>query len=146
MKRLLAIDPGMSGGCAWIDVDGIVQAVKMPATLVDISELLQELKASGITDVIMEKTGTYRHGQSGPASVKFARHCGNLEGLLVGLGFALEEVPPNTWMKKLGTMPKEKKDRKNHIKSIVQMKYPHIKVTLATSDALGIMYAYTKEV
>jgi len=41
-------------------------------------------------------------------------------------------------------MPKERKDRKNHIKHLAQQRYPDVKITLATSDAM-LIANYLKE-
>ena len=140
-KKLITIDPGAGGGIAHVDKDGQVQAIKMPKTFIDIIEVMRELQ-EGCNDVIIEKVGAYRPGNSGPSSAKFARHCGHLEAICATLGFSVEMVSPQKWMKKLATLPKDKKDRKNTIKQIAQLKYPHLRVTLNTSDALGIMKVY----
>ena len=142
MKRIATIDPGVNGGIAWIDEDGIAQAQKMPDTLHDLIDSLRSLKVSGIDDMVIEKTGTYRPGNSGPAAAKFARHCGQVEGVAATLGFSVEQVPPATLMKKLGSLPKDKAERKLAIKNIVQLKYPHLKITLNTADALGILKVF----
>ena len=42
-------------------------------------------------------------------------------------------------MKHLGALPKDKTARKNEIKRQMQARYPGIKITLSTSDALGIL-------
>lgn len=135
---IITIDPGKSGGIAW-KINNEVFCAKMPETIKDMVDFFQELMDKGISDVVMEKVGNHVIGNSASSSVKFARHCGQLEGVLVALGFSLVEVTPQKWMKKLGALPKKKKDKKNKIKEIAQMKYPKLKVTLALSDALGIM-------
>jgi len=135
---IITIDPGKSGGIAW-KINNEVFCAKMPETIKDMVDFFQELMDKGISDVVMEKVGNHVIGNSASSSVKFARHCGQLEGVLVALGFSLIEVTPQKWMKKLGALPKKKKDKKNKIKEIAQMKYPKLKVTLALSDALGIM-------
>ena len=134
---LLAIDPGISGGLAFRDNNGKIFAHKMPSTLTEIRELIEDLAPDLC---LLEKTGTYMPGNSGPAAVTFARHCGQLEGILSGLRVSFDSVVPGKWMKNLlVTVPKSKKERKNKIKSVVQQKFPHLKITLATSDALGIL-------
>ena len=136
---MLAIDPGQSGGLAYIDQDGIVQAEKMPPTMTDIIDRLIELKAEGVKTAILEKTGTYVPGNSGPAAVTFARHNGHLEAALYALGFSTTQVSPAVWQRKLGALPKDKKARKNAIKNMMAARFPHLKVTLATADALAIL-------
>ena len=136
---MLAIDPGQSGGLAYTDQDGIVQAERMPPTMTDLIDRLIELKATGITQAVVERTGTYVPGNSGPSAAKFARHCGHIEAALYALGFSTTQVSPAVWQKRLGALPKDKKARKNEIKNRMAAKFPHLKVTLATADALAIL-------
>ncbi|MBP7830363.1 MAG: hypothetical protein KA248_10640 [Kiritimatiellae bacterium] len=143
---ILAIDPGQSGGIAWMDDDGIVNSADMPPTAGDIIDHLRMLKATG-RDVTayLEKTGGYVPGNSGPAACKFARGCGLLEGAIMALSIPLIEVSPTVWMKALGAFPKDKRERKNAIKGLMQARYPHLKITLSTADALGLLtYALGK--
>jgi hypothetical protein len=137
--NMLAIDPGASGGFALIS-NGGVACYQMPETQGDTVELLVSIKASNTElQCVMEKTGGYMPGNSGPAACKFARGCGFLEGVIMALCIPLVEVSPATWMKALGSLPKEKKERKNAIKALMQQRYPCLKITLKTSDALGIL-------
>ena len=136
MNSVLAIDPGASGGIAWRESSGKIFVQRMSDTLADLKRLLQITRC---TFVVVEKTGGYMPGNSGPASVKFARHCGEIDGLLVGLGISFERVSPQVWQKHLGALPKEKPDRKRKIKALMQERYPDLNVTLCTADALGIL-------
>ena len=96
--------------------------------------------------VYIEKVGTYVPGNSGPAAAKFARHCGHIEALLYAFQLDAIEVTANKWMKGIGTWPKDKAQRKRAIKEAMQKRYARCKVTLATSDALGILtYALQQE-
>lgn len=145
---IIAIDPGTSGGIAWRDDDGIVNCADMPPTAGDIIDHLRHLKALGReVTAYLEKTGTYIPGNSGPSACKFARGCGLLEGAIMALSIPLIEVAPGVWMKTLGTLPKDKRDRKNAIKALVQARYPHLTITLSTADALGLLtYAIGKRI
>lgn len=138
---LIAIDPGQHGGIAWSFDDDIVDAIQMPETMTGIYDQLQEISASGtVRRVLIEKTGMYRPGNSGPSAVKFARHCGYLEMAVYALGLPCEQVAPSKWMKSfLGAVPKDKKERKHAIKEKVQRLYPYLPVTLLTADALGLL-------
>ncbi|HRZ13071.1 MAG TPA: hypothetical protein P5567_11530 [Kiritimatiellia bacterium] len=143
---ILAIDPGQSGGIAWMDDDGVVNCADMLPTAGDIIDHLRMLKAAGreIT-AYLEKTGGYVPGNSGPAACKFARGCGLLEGAIMALAIPLVEVAPGVWMKTLGSLPSDKRARKNAIKGLMQARYPHLKITLSTADALGLLtYALEK--
>lgn len=137
---IIAIDPGASGGIA--ANDEAVAAFPMPEGMTDQADLLRALVVSSrgkSVVVYIEKTGTYQPGNSGPAAATFARHCGHLEAIVYMLGVPLVEVSPQKWQKAIGTFPKEKKDRKNAIKEAMARLYPHLKVTLKTSDALAIL-------
>jgi hypothetical protein len=140
MKRLLAIDPGVNGGLAWVDSDGIVRAEKMPDGPTAIVDKLRELRVDGVDLFVVEKVGKHMPGNSGIATATFSRHCGLFDGVPYALGYSLLDDPlPNKWMKWLGGVPKDKGDRKRYIKEHMQRRYPHLRVTLATADALGIL-------
>ena len=148
---ILSCDPGQSGGIAWC-FESKTYAEKMPATPKDIFLFLREraTEADGFEPCIcyIEKVGGYVSGNAGPAAVKFGRHCGNLEMALLALNIKYIEVLPKKWMdffigkQKYPTSMKpaqRKTKRKNLIKAKAQALYPDIKVTLAISDALGIL-------
>lgn len=142
MKPIIAIDPGAGGAIAWVDGDGDVFAGTMPPTFTDVADFLRSLKLSlepeGLRAVV-EKVGGYVPGNSGPAAVKFGRHCGHVEMALYCLGIPTTQIAPSMWMKKLGTFPKDKTARKNAIKQMMATRYPHLRVTLKNADALGIL-------
>lgn len=139
---MIAIDPGALGGIAWVDIDGIVQAVKMPTGMTEQADFILSIKMTNYGKAVIEKVGGYQPGNSGPASAKFARHCGNLEAILYCYGIPTEQVAPQVWQKALGSMPKDKNKRKNAIKEMMGRLYPHLKVTLSTADALGMLTWY----
>ena len=142
MKPLLAIDPGASGGLAWRDADGIVHAEPMPDGMTAQVDFLRSLAAGlpGLT-AIMEKVGTYVPGNHVGSACTFARHCGHLEAALYALGIPFTEVAPGVWMKKLGTLPKDKAERKRAIRELMARRFPALEVTLKTADALGMLVA-----
>ena len=49
----------------------------------------------------------------------------------------IEPPPSEAWA--IGTMPADKKARKNFIKEEMARRFPHLKVTLGVADALGIL-------
>jgi hypothetical protein len=140
MKPIIAIDPGASGGIAWRDQGGHVHAENMPGTFTDIADRLMELRLA-LEDprAVVEKVGGYMPGNAAPAAVKFGRHNGHIEMALYCLGISTTQITPQKWMKRLGTMPKDKKARKNKIKTDMACLYPAVSVTLKTADALGIL-------
>lgn len=140
MTKILAIDPGAAGGIAWVQGESErLEAVPMPEGMTAQGDLLRDLAARGFCKAVMERVGGYVPGNSGPAAVTFARHCGNLEALCYAYGIGLECVAPQTWMRALGTWPKEKAERKRAIKEAMARRYPYLEVTLKTADALGIL-------
>lgn len=146
---VIAIDPGAKGGIAVKGVDGTVETHPMPDGMTQTVDLLRSIVAvhrrhNVEMTGIMEKVGSHREGNNAQSSCTFARHCGQLEAALYCLGVPVEQILPTMWMKHLGAMPKEKKERKNRIKELMQRKFPHIKVTLSTSDALGILCFATR--
>lgn len=140
MKPLIAIDPGASGGLAWIDQDGHTHAEPMPAGMTAQADRLRALAAElPGAEAVIEKVGGYMPGNSGPAAATFARHCGHLDAILYMAGLPTVAVAPGVWQKALGELPREKADRKRAIREAMQRRYPALSVTLKTADALGIL-------
>lgn len=145
---VIAIDPGANGAIIEYrpnDSPGLQVSVhKMPDTPRDIYEKLASIQNQSDECVcIIEKVGFHVKGNNASASCKFARHCGHLEMALIALSIPIvEEVTPQKWMKSMGTLPKDKAERKNAIKSAMQKRYPSINVTLWNADALGLLEYY----
>jgi len=160
---IIAIDPGASGGIARVTKDGRVMSQKMPETLRDIWDQLHELIPTTQLDtpqvVYIEKVGTYMPGNSGPSAATFAMHVGALQMALIALKVRHLYVAPKVWMdafigkQSYPSIPKEtpdkerkrilavrKAERKTKIKTKAQQIFPNQTVTLATADALGILW------
>ena len=138
---VLAIDPGASGGLAWTDPAGGVHAEPMPPGMTATVDRLRELYLylPNLTAVV-ENVGWWHPGDHPNAAAKFARHCGELDAALYAVGIpSLRKPTPQTWMKALGTLPKDKAARKRAIRDLMARHYPHLRVTLQTADALGIL-------
>jgi hypothetical protein len=141
----IGIDPGKSGGIAWIDETGRACVEKMPDTLQDLWELIEK--------DILHKTGNLYFGnaarnckayleqvssspQMGVVSAfTFGNGYGHLEMALTAAGIPFERVRPQAWQKAMGCMSK---GDKNVTKRKAQELFPQIKVTHATADALLI--------
>lgn len=159
---MIAIDPGAGGGIAWIAADGSVHAAKMPEGMTAICDVLIEFRgqlsyhigvpAPAVMELVHAMPG------DGRASVgSFLRHCGWLDAALYLSGYSVTSVTPAKWQSGIGvprgeTLPKDmapavkraelarrKAERKAWIKEQMQRRYPHIRVTLHTADALGIL-------
>lgn len=140
---IIAIDPGANGGIAiygLLNGSGAIELSNMPETTADIWSFFDPIPNHLSVCAYMEKVGFHRQGNSASASAKFAGHCGELRMALYGNHISRVDVAPQTWMKMFGALPEDKTARKNAIKSAVQGLYPHLKITLKTADALGILH------
>jgi len=140
MPLVIAIDPGASGGLAWTDREGITHAEPMPEGMTAQADRIRSLALELPGAVaVMEKTGGYMPGNSAPAAVTFARHCGHLDAILFMAGLPASAVAPGVWMRSLGDLPRDKADRKRAIRELMARRFPALTVTLKTADALGIL-------
>ena len=139
----LAIDPGASGGLAWIRSDKTVECCKMPDTEGDVVDLLRSLAASGIKAAYIERVGGFTgKGQPGSAMFNFGRGVGVLHGALLAMGVRVVEVTPQKWQKWLGMGTKGTRtgaEWKRHLKAEAQRRFPCQHVTLSTADALLLL-------
>ena len=136
MTRILAIDPGMSGGLAYLGPSGIVLN-SMPETDQDISILVTDRLA--ISDVVyIEKVGGYVGGKGAPGSslFNFGYNVGFLHGLIAASKTRVIEVPPQRWQKTIGAGTKATHGAKwkSHLKGIAQQRQEEedMAVVLAT--------------
>lgn len=140
----LGIDPGANGGIAWIS-DGKPCAEKMPETLADLWELIQDI-ASGRNMTPQARLDTAIFGvhayieqvHSSPqmgvkSAFTFGNGFGHLEMALTAAGIPFERVRPQVWQKTLGCMTK---GDKNVSKRKAQELFPSMKITHAIADAL----------
>jgi len=139
-KVYIGVDPGKGGGIAVMVEGNAPELYNMSDTIGDMLELFRQIASiDGEKVCYSEKVGGHRPGNSAVATATFARHCGNLEMGLLAAGIPTTLVAPQKWMKAMGSLSKEKGKRKNQIKDAMQRKYPGLKITLKTSDALAIM-------
>jgi len=130
---VFGIDPGQSGGIAWIDERGRACVIKMPETLQDLWEFIGEFKADECK-AYLEQVHSMP-GQGVSSSFKFGNGFGHLEMALTAAGIPFERVTPQKWQKAMGCMTK---GDKNVSKRRAQELFPSIKCTHATADALLI--------
>ena len=133
----IGIDPGVSGGIAWLDEDGnVVRTVKMPETDRDI---LTELGAWLPARAVIERVQAY----SAPGRAMGAKSAFTFGGGFRALKMALtacdipyEEITPQSWQK---FMSCRTKGDKNISKAKAQQLFPSVKkITHANADALLI--------
>ena len=169
MKTIIGIDPGAGGGLAF-NFDGEVTAHNMPDTLADIRDLLENIEprdsviyCERVGTYMPGNSGP----SAAKFSEHVGALKGIVCALRIPVHFPtpaqwmhafigkptyppLPKLPPLTKPKTAEYKEIEKKrktisahrkqERKNKIKAKAQQLYPHLKVTLAISDALGILW------
>lgn len=136
--NILGIDPGQSGGMAFLPADDsfIGLVAKMPETERDLWDLLKDWLEIGINYAFLE--AVHAMPQQGVSSTfKFGQHYGMLRGFLIALGVPFETVSPAVWQRKLGCLSH---GNKNITKAKAQELFPSLHITHATADALLIAH------
>ena len=134
MKLHIGIDPGLSGGIAFIPSNGTPWAHKMPETDKDLMDLLRDATSIAQAKALIELV--HSSPQMGVKSAfTFGEGYGRLQMALTALGIPYERVRPAMWQKAMGCMTK---GDKNVSKRRAQELFPDIKVTHAIADALLI--------
>lgn len=153
---IIAIDPGANGGIASNFNSAAVgdkhlnpYAVKMPETEMDFIHMMNNVKCvAEMTDmkvtVILEQVSGFAGGPGQPGSrmFNFGKWYWGPLFTCQALGFRVELVRPQKWQKyfSLGTQTgMSKTEWKNKLKAEAQRRFPGIKVTLATADALLLL-------
>jgi hypothetical protein len=151
-QNYIAIDPGVGGGIAYVDTDGSVHALPMPATLHDIDTQFQILCANSegpflpASIVFLEELPKFAGKMSGSSMATMFRNYGRIEGILAAYGARIEYLPPKKWQQALGLGDKKTHGNrwKAHLKGRAQALFPKLSVTLKTADALLILEAGLK--
>ena len=136
----IGIDPGKSGGIAYIHATGGSGAEKMPATERDTWATL--VGNDNNTFALIEKVGPMPK-QGVTSMFSFGRNYGMLRAFLIAAGIPFETVSPQKWQREFGLIvPKSKgltdTQKKNLHKAKAQELFPHLKITHAIADALLI--------
>ena len=144
-RIFIGIDPGVSGGIAFIYND-TYYAKKCPNTVLEMTDELTTLHDMG-PDIpkyaMVERVHSFP-GNSAKSMFNFGTNYGQWLGILSTLHIPYILVTPHKWMQHYGSRPRDKKDRKNHLKALAQQRCPDAGITLATSDAM-LICNYLKE-
>lgn len=141
---IIGIDPGLSGGIAFIWKDCNRDTYKMPATESDLYDLLNT--ASGFEGPVMAYVEKVNAGpkMGSSASFKFGQNVGAIRMACIAACIPLEYVSPQKWQKEFGLIVKGRglgqgdTDKKNRNKARAQELFPELKITHAIADALLI--------
>lgn len=143
---IVAIDPGVNGGLALLDRDGVVTVQKMPGTDIDVVSFLVEVSNTAKeVDCYLEEPPLYA-GRNIPGSAigKLMWNTGVLYGAAVCLGWKMHRVRPAIWQKAhtCGTKGELSSTAwKNKLKARAAELFPTVDVTLWNADALLILDA-----
>ena len=140
----IGIDPGASGGIAWLR-DGTATLRKMPASEQDILDVLaaiwQDREDFAPSEPMEVKHGLYAMlervhampGQGVASTFKFGASFGALKMALTASRIPYDLVPPGVWQRAMGCLSKgDKRVTRNR----AQQLFPGLKITHATADAL----------
>ena len=146
MALIVAIDPGVNGGIALLDRDGVVTVQKMPGTDIDVVSFLVEVSNTAKeVDCYLEEPPLYA-GKNIPGSAigKLMWNTGVLYGAAVCLGWKMHRIRPAIWQKAhtCGTKGELSSTAwKNKLKARAAELFPSVDVTLWNADALLILDA-----
>lgn len=87
-------------------------------------------------------------GHPGARMFNFGVGVGQIEGILVSLGYQIIRVRPQAWQKQLSLLTRKdesKPEHKRRLRSAARDLFPKLEVTLWTCDALLILWAYLKQ-
>ena len=162
---IAALDPGTSGGIAWLTELGEVKTCSMANRGEFIEALREASHAHGLLPcydgggkaapaIFIEHVTGYiaprkpRPGEgkefdlsgSGFAMFNFGKSAGICFGICEAFGIVPVEVSPKTWQKACFVQKSGgRTEWKNRLKDVAQLRYPNIKVTLQNCDALLLL-------
>lgn len=140
-KLHIGIDPGFSGGIAFIDSDGNSSAHKCPREPSEMSDIFFEAVTQySLNDISCCIEHVHAFPTDGRSSAfKFGYNFGVWNGIISSMDLKCWEVTPVVWQKFFDTPKfKIKKERKRWLKNLAQELFPHMRVTFNISDALLI--------
>ena len=144
MSCIIGIDPGLSGGIAWIDDDDIY-AHPTPETDKDFELMLSGLASfylDGLTAYVEKVSASPQMGVV--SAFKFGRSVGSIHMALLANDIRIEYVTPQKWQKEFGLIVKgrgmgqDDTSKKNRNKAKAQELFPCKKITHAIADAMLI--------
>lgn len=132
-RQYLGIDPGKSGGAAWLtDVGEVLSTIRFTETEHDINAWF--LAIDSVFHAVIERVHSMPK-QGVKSTFTFGQQYGFCRGMLVAHGFSFSEVSPGVWQRKQGCLTRG--DKKISYRRAQQL-FPEIKITHAIADALLI--------
>lgn len=145
---IIACDPGKTGGFAYIDSSDLLRTHPMPEDPREVVALLRSWAGFDGRTLVIERVGGFvgGKGNTGSSMFVFGENVGMVVGVAVALGYRLERVQPQKWIKahSLGTRGElTKPEWKKKLATKARELYPHCDtITPKTADAVLILDAY----
>ena len=150
----LGCDPGWSGSFVLIKT-GSVYCGEVNGNGTEMEILIGLRRLMNITELgsvhaAVEKVNGFmgNMGSTGASGFKFGTSYGRNLMALAALNISFQEIAPQSWQKRLGIPPKQRKNKgqsgektekfKKRLQGIAQRLYPSVDVTLRNADALLI--------
>ena len=144
MKQVvIGIDSGVNGGACVLFPDKVAKATPI-GSISELFDFLLECKSYALKNnytilAYVEEVTGYIGGKPQPASRSFVlgKSYGGILGLLIGLEIPFRTVRPQKWQKGFsGIKGIEYSERKKRLREYALMRYPQLKPTLKTADAI----------
>lgn len=111
-RTIAAVDPGLSGAIAVMDLEGrLIEVIDMPTLLIvkgkskkqqlDLHTLAALIQSRQPGHVFIEKVGGMP-GQGASHSFNFGDSYGSVKGIVVALGIPMTLIPSATWKARMG--------------------------------------------
>jgi hypothetical protein len=134
----IGIDPGASGGICILAPNGEIIAKKWTGESDAVALLAYATRYPFPLQCWIEQVHAMP-GQGVTSMFSFGRNFGFWTGAVMALKIPLRTVTPQLWQKGIpGRAGKKGAELKRYLKNEASRRFPHIKVTLATADALLI--------
>jgi hypothetical protein len=139
---ICGIDPGKTGGVAFVSLQGSdAEVFDMPA-LPDLVSILKE-RQSSILRVFIEKQQVFK-GQGIVSSGNLMKHYGEILGVLTALSIPFEEIPPKRWQAVIHGGKHSKKSRKEKKQASIQkakQMFPELEIGKKDGRAEALLIA-----
>lgn len=135
-KLYLGIDPGVSGGLAIVDDEGVLLHTEpMPPTRRKLRDAIALWSDTSVLDITIELVAS--SPQMGVVSAfSFGKGVGGVLGVIAGMGLDdPQEVAPQRWQR---IMAARTGGEKNISKRVAQALHPKARITHAVADAILI--------
>ena len=136
MNTIIAIDPGKGGAIALFR-KGRPQLVEKWSDEWEMSNLVHDIQNSYIDVTAIIENVHSMPGQGVVSMFSFGENYGIWRGILIALGIPHERISPQKWQSFYGLSSIHKgADRKRRLCALAKERFPSLKPTLKTCDAL----------